>query len=97
VGFQTGDRVRVSKLNGWAGGALGTIAIPPDLVQQPKCEDDVPFQGCRRVVYGQRGPVEFYWVDFDEPQIDSDGDGPYRGAEIPTSMIEGLPETDPSG
>ncbi|MFD3933506.1 hypothetical protein, partial [Streptomyces sp. NPDC058614] len=23
-----------------------------------------------------------YWVRFDEPQVDSEGDGPYRGAEI---------------
>lgn len=28
------------------------------------------------------GPKLFYWVDFDAPQIDADGDGPYAGGEI---------------
>jgi hypothetical protein len=31
-----------------------------------------------------------YWVDFDEPQRDADGDGPYRKAQIWDRYIEAL-------
>jgi len=34
--------------------------------------------------------IEFYWVNFDEPQNDLDGDGPYLGGEIEAEMIEPL-------
>jgi hypothetical protein len=37
------------------------------------------------------GKITCYWVWFDEPQLDADGDGPYRGGEIWESalVIEG--------
>jgi len=28
------------------------------------------------------GEATVYWVWFDEPQFDADGDGPYRGGQI---------------
>lgn len=31
-----------------------------------------------------------YWVDFDEPQLDHDGDGPYRKAQIWYRYLEAL-------
>jgi hypothetical protein len=31
-----------------------------------------------------------YWIDFDEPQRDADGDGPYRKAQIWARYIEVL-------
>ena len=35
------------------------------------------------VIHDHARPGELaYWVDFDEPQLDSDGDGPYRTALI---------------
>lgn len=47
-----------------------------------------PWDGWHRFVKGVRGPIEFFWVAFDEPQIDADGDGPYQGGEIQADMIE---------
>lgn len=34
--------------------------------------------------------IVFYWVAFDEPQKDADGDGPYKGGEIDAEAIEFL-------
>ena len=93
MGLQVGDRVRVSERHTWARGAAGTIAIPPYIVERLLDErDDVPYQGCRRVVSGRCGPIEFYWIEFDGPQLDSDGDGPYAEAEISADMLERIQE-----
>ena len=34
----------------------------------------------------------FYWVKFDEPQLDADGDGPYHEAEIDSDYLNLLDE-----
>jgi hypothetical protein len=36
----------------------------------------------------RRGPELQYWVAFDEPQYDSDEDGPYSGGEVLARYIE---------
>jgi hypothetical protein len=41
-----------------------------------------------RPVETTSGPQRFYWIAFDEPQLDADGDGPYRTAEVLDSYIE---------
>ncbi len=43
------------------------------------------------VVHAQANPGELkYWVDFDEPQMDAEGDGPYRKAQIWGRYLEPL-------
>jgi hypothetical protein len=39
-------------------------------------------------------PTVQYWVVFDEPQRDADGDGPYAASEVLATYIE--PQHDPS-
>ncbi len=85
--FYPGDQVRISTEYHWAQGALGTIVEPPEFARQ-LVQDRDPWEGWHRFVQGVKGPIEFYWVDFDEPQIDADGDGPYAGGEIRAEMIE---------
>ena len=85
--FFPGDRVRISAKSHWAQGALGTIIEPPEFPQQ-LCEDCYPWDGWHRIVQGRNGPIEFFFVSFDKPQIDADGDGPYPGGEIKADMIE---------
>ncbi len=51
-------------------------------------DDDPPYEGCRRVVKGRKGPREMYWVVLDEPQVDADGDGPYIEGEFDAEDIE---------
>jgi hypothetical protein len=84
--YSQGDRVQVSNDYHWAKCAFGTVGPPPgpvvDLVS-----DDNAWAGCRRVVQGVKGPIEFYWVVFDEPQVDAEGDGPYASAEIQAEYL----------
>jgi len=55
--------------------------------------DDV---GARELVHhAQAEPDELaYWVRFDEPQLDSTGDGPYRKAQIWGRYLQVVEEGD---
>ena len=71
--FQLGDRVRIDDgrfPDFWANGATGTVRCHPAV---NKVVDLVPTL---------RGPQPFYWVEFDEPRLDGDGDGPYEACSI---------------
>jgi hypothetical protein len=85
--FDVGDRVRISLRYHWAKGASGTIEIPPEFAQDLVADQD-PWDGHCRFVRGRSGPIKFYWVEFDEPQMDADGDGPYSAGEIDADMLE---------
>ncbi|MEO9131184.1 MAG: hypothetical protein ABI240_08250 [Sphingomonas sp.] len=37
-----------------------------------------------------QGPTEQAWVDFDDPQFDGDGDGPYQAGMIDTAALTKL-------
>ena len=67
----------------------GIIDNPPDFARR-LVETESPWNGHHRFVKGVRGMIEFYWVWFDEPQYDPDGDGPFRGGEIEIDVIEAL-------
>lgn len=73
-----GDRVRVSPMYPWAKGVTATVigGLQGDSMKY-----------CRKV-YTNDGLRTFYFVAFDQPQVDEEGDGPYIGAEIESSYIE---------
>lgn len=77
--FREGDRVGVSENYWWARGVIGTVAPPPNVVSaiSSAWRDNLT-----RVTMTKLGAKTAYWVWFDEPQRDADGDGPYKGAEI---------------
>jgi len=77
--FSSGDRVRVSEEFFWANGATGTISTPPDEVTSLSGAWE---SGLTRRETSALGTHTVYWVWFDEPQFDADGDGPYRGGQI---------------
>ncbi len=77
-----GDRVRISSLCPWAQGVTG-------LVIGGIAGDRMRF---RRTVAASDGPRIYYFVAFDEPQIDDSGGGPFIGAEIEARYIELLHE-----
>ena len=83
-GFSSGDRVRVSEDFFWAKGATGTISAPPDAVINLSGPWD---GGLTRQEKSALGMHTVYWVWFDEPQLDADGDGPYRGGQIWESAL----------
>jgi hypothetical protein len=68
--FCPNDRIRVSEDFFWAKGATGTITEPP-------WEGNLTWQEESAI-----GVNTVYWVWFDVPQFDADGDGPYRGGQI---------------
>ena len=82
--FSAGDKVSIANDFHWAKGANGTISEPPDAVTTISGR----WEGVlTRSVATVRGPMTVYWVWFDEPQRDADGDGPYSGGEIWESAL----------
>jgi hypothetical protein len=81
-----GDRVRL-RGDALAWGdlrAVGTIALPPEEVRVA-----VPaWRALARKLATPRGLVRTYWVSFDEPQRDSDGDGPFIAGEVAERSFE---------
>lgn len=77
--FSSGDRVRVSDDFFWAKGATGTISAPPDAVTNLSAAWG---RSLTRQEVSALGTHTVYWVWFDEPQFDADGDGPYPGGQI---------------
>lgn len=82
--FFAGDRVCVSDDFFWAKGATGTISPPPKEVTSISGPWD---EGLTRQSRSALGTNTTYWVWFDEPQHDADGDGPYRGGQIWESAL----------
>jgi hypothetical protein len=87
MNYSEGDRVRILESYHWAKGAFGTVAPPPGPVALFVTGAEA-WRGCHRVVKGVKGPIDFYWVEFDEAQVDADGDGPYASAEIQAEYLE---------
>ena len=88
--FVVGDRVVVSPDFHWAQGAAGTIGEPPAEVTAISGRWE---GGLTRQVKTTSGDATFYWVWFDQPQRDADGDGPYGGAEIQESALTLVSDT----
>ena len=76
--------MRVSDYFFWAKGATGTVSEPPDAVTSVSGAWD---RGITRQETSALGTHTVYWVWFDEPQFDADGDGPYRGGQIWESAL----------
>jgi len=86
--FQEGDRVLVSPDFFWAKGATGTVRKPPAEVIQISGE----WNGLTRIEHSNLGENVVYWIEFDEPQRDADGDGPYHAAGIWAQSLSLLAE-----
>ena len=71
--FRKGDRVQISQTFNFKKGILGTVQEPPPFIQR-FIEGSEGWQGERRVVQSLHGPLTFYWVEFDTPQVDEEGD-----------------------
>ena len=86
--YAKGDRVRVVPNWNWEQACTGQIAEPPAGVVELTEEDGDAWNGCRRTVQSLKGPIEFYWVVFDQPQRDGDGDGPYLAGEVEEEYLQ---------
>jgi hypothetical protein len=82
--YRQGDRVIISLEFFWSKGATGTISKPPTEVRAISG----PWEnGLTRTEHSALGEATVYWVWFDEPQLDADGDDPYRGGSIWESAL----------
>jgi hypothetical protein len=85
--FCEGDRVQISDVFFWAKGATGTVSFAPAEVTAISG----PWAGgISRQENSALGTNKVYWVWFDEPQYDADGDGPYKGGSIWESALTRL-------
>jgi hypothetical protein len=82
--FSANDRIRISDDFFWAKGATGTISHPPTEVTSISGSWD---GGLTRQEHSELGRATVYWVRFDEPQLDAEGDGPYRAGSIDESAM----------
>ena len=81
--FSVGDRIKISENYHWAKKATGEVVAPPKYI----VEISKGWKGNVRELNSLKGILLFYWVKFDEPQIDADSDGPYQEAEIDSNFI----------
>lgn len=88
--FDIGDRVVIQGNWEFPDGTTGVIAEPePFMVRL--VADSEPWIGHRRIVQSRKGPIVFYYVEFDKPTDDGSGDGPYRGGEIDAPSLRHQP------
>lgn len=81
--LRAGQRVRVmldtiDGIGPWPTKPLGTIA------EHPLSSDGATW----RPIMTTSGLRRFYWIVFDEPQLDPDGDGPYAESEALDKYLE---------
>jgi hypothetical protein len=83
--FTVGSRVRVLPSSPWARDALGIIDNPHELaVRASRSQWD---NGFHLVDRGDR-VVQYWWVVFDELQLDEDGGGPWPSGEVEDEYLE---------
>jgi hypothetical protein len=81
--FKVGDRIKVSNNYHWAKNATGEISKLPF-----RFEDEEWTEDYYRDMQTLKGKVRCYWIKFDTTHFDTDGDGPYSGAEIESAYLE---------
>jgi hypothetical protein len=81
--FSIGSRIKISEGYSWAKNAIGTVSTPPDVIR----EISEGWKDNCREVKTLKGKVICYWIKFDRPHFDSDGDGPYSEAEIESEYL----------
>lgn len=81
--FSVGDRVKILESYHWAKGIYGTIKQPPTELSQ-RLEG---WTDCSKEETSLRGLLTFFWVEFEESQIDADGDGPYFAGAIDSDFL----------
>ena len=85
--LKLGDKVSVKGNWNFPEDCKGEIANPPEAAKQ-LVADSEKWDGVHRFVKERKGLIEYYWVRFEKPQKDSDGDGPYKEGEIEAENLE---------
>jgi hypothetical protein len=81
--YRAGERVRVRRDQEHGPGPWP--AEPTGIaVAHPASADGTPWVMTQTV----SGPRRSYWIVFDDPQFDADGDGPYGSSEVLEKYLE---------
>ena len=87
--FEPGDRVRVRGDAEFPDGITGTICLPESSFQLSNEDGSLrTWDGAQLTIDTEKGRRLFYFVKFDEPHDDGNGDGPYSGSEILADHLE---------
>lgn len=87
MNFKSGDKIIVEGDWNFPKTFSGTISEPPDTAVI-LAENSQPWSGIQRFIKGRKNLLKYYWVKFDKPQYDSDGDGPYYEGEVEDTYIK---------
>lgn len=87
MNFEIGEKVIIKGDWNFPSTCSGTISEPPDSAIN-LVADSEPWSGIYRFVKGRKKVLKYYWVEFDKPQYDSDGDGPYYEGEVEDLYIK---------
>jgi hypothetical protein len=91
AGFKIDDRVRIAASADWARGATGSIALPPSsLLESIEIIHgvDAGWDGASRTAAVEGVMTVLWWVVFDEPLFDEDGEGPMAGGAFAQALLE---------
>lgn len=81
--YRAGERVRIRRDQEYGPGPWP--AEPTGIItDHPASLDGTPYVVTQTV----SGPRRSYWIVFDEPQFDADGDGPYGSSEVLDKYLE---------
>ena len=80
--FEIGTRVEVDEIPLWPKKCKGTVSVIPAFIRDLTEDSSFVMGDCWRLIKTDYGYKRQYYVEFDEPQYDYDGDGPYSGSEI---------------
>jgi hypothetical protein len=70
-------------------GTRVTVRRDPEFGPGPwPAEPEGRIAGPPESVQGRDGFLTTYWVVFDEPQLDTDGDGPYESSQVLERHLE---------
>lgn len=77
--------------DGWETGARVHVRQDPEFGPGPwPAEPTGTVRSGPEIIEGTRGLMATYWVQFDEPQYDTDGDGPYDSSQVLGKYLEPL-------
>ncbi len=83
--FNIGDRVVLKGHSEFPDGTTGTVSVPPQSLMD--LAEPAEWKEHHRTVQALKGPILFYFVEFDEPTDDGSGDGPYAAASIDENSL----------
>jgi hypothetical protein len=94
--FLPGTRVRILAGSEWPEGATGRVAGTTSIRPEPDAPPIAEWRQGARVVPTLHGHGTYYLVEFDSPQDDGSGDGPYTAGEVEEALLSTI-ESQASG